>query len=411
MNDRNFTRKITAMTQRVVMLQRRGLNLPGGANDTECRRCQELFDAIPAGYLVTDSAGNIREANRAVTNLLGVRQDFLINKPLVFFLAEADRPAFHSHLARLLQEPGEWVPEWQVELQPSEGLPFPAELTAGLVRSGDGQLTGLHWLLRDITARKQAEVADAQHQETLWQQITDLQARNADLEAYDQTVAHDLGGLLSALVGLASWLVESSPTLTAEELQGHLRDITRRGQKMTRMVRDLLLLAGVRHQDVESQPLDLGGIVADVKQRLAGLIDASQAEFLDDPVEWPVAWGYVPWIEEVWINYLSNAIKYGGRPPQLQMGADANSNGKVRFWVRDNGSGLSLAQQARLFKPFTKLHPGQADGHGLGLSIVRRIVDKLGGQVRVESDGLPGQGSIFSFTLPGVDLTETSSSG
>lgn len=125
-----------------------------------------------------------------------------------------------------------------------------------------------------------------------------LQAADAERRRF-QTVARDLDGLLSALVGLASWLVESSPTLPAEELQGYLRDITRRGLKMTRMVRDLLLLVGVLHQDVESQPLDMGGIVADVKQRLAGLIDASRAEFLDEPVEWPVVWGYVLWIEGV----------------------------------------------------------------------------------------------------------------
>jgi two-component system sensor histidine kinase/response regulator len=72
----------------------------------------------------------------------------------------------------------------------------------------------------------------------------------------------------------------------------------------------------------------------------------------------------------------------------------------VRFWVRDNGPGLTPEQQARLFAPFTRLDRVRAQGHGLGLSIVRRIVEKLGGSVGVESSGVPGQGSVFYFTLP-----------
>jgi two-component system sensor histidine kinase/response regulator len=119
-----------------------------------------------------------------------------------------------------------------------------------------------------------------------------------------------------------------------------------------------------------------------------------------DVSKWPVALGYAPWVEEVWINYLSNAFRYGGRPPRLELGAEAQPDGRVRFWVRDNGAGLTPEDQARLFTPFTRLDQVQVKGHGLGLSIVRRIVEKLGGQVGVESQ--IGQGSTFSFTLPGV---------
>jgi signal transduction histidine kinase len=108
--------------------------------------------------------------------------------------------------------------------------------------------------------------------------------------------------------------------------------------------------------------------------------------------------GYAPWIEEVWVNYLSNAIKYGGRPPRVELGAETQPGGLVRFWVRDNGPGIAPEAQVRLFVPFTRLDQVRAKGHGLGLSIVRRIVEKLGGQVGVIST--PGQGSVFSFTLP-----------
>jgi two-component system sensor histidine kinase/response regulator len=108
--------------------------------------------------------------------------------------------------------------------------------------------------------------------------------------------------------------------------------------------------------------------------------------------------GYAPWIEEVWVNYLSNAMKYGGRPPLVELGAMEQPDAMVRFWVRDNGEGLSLDEQSRLFTPYTQLHLVRARGHGLGLSIVLRIVKKLGGEVGVESQ--VGHGSTFAFTLP-----------
>lgn len=109
--------------------------------------------------------------------------------------------------------------------------------------------------------------------------------------------------------------------------------------------------------------------------------------------------GYAPWIEEVWANYLSNALKYAGRPARIELGSDILPDGCVRFWVRDNGDGIPPETQAQMFAPFTHLNQARATGHGLGLSIVRRIIEKLGGQVGVQSDGLPSHGSVFFFTL------------
>jgi signal transduction histidine kinase len=147
------------------------------------------------------------------------------------------------------------------------------------------------------------------------------------------------------------------------------------------------------------EPLDSAQIVTEARERLANVIEECQAEVIT-PDTWPEALGYGPWIEEVIVNYLSNAIKYGGRPPRVELGGTAQADGMVRFWVRDNGPGIPPEAQTQLFTPFTRLDRVRANGHGLGLSIVRRIVEKLGGQVGVES--AQDQGSVFSFTLPSV---------
>lgn len=115
------------------------------------------------------------------------------------------------------------------------------------------------------------------------------------------------------------------------------------------------------------------------------------------PDSWYTAVGYAPWIEEVWTNYISNAIKYGGQPPQIEVGSEA-LDGMVKFWVKDNGDGIPLDQIDTLFKPFVRLDNVRATGHGLGLSIVRRIIERLNGTVGVESE--QGVGSVFSFILP-----------
>jgi signal transduction histidine kinase len=140
---------------------------------------------------------------------------------------------------------------------------------------------------------------------------------------------------------------------------------------------------------------------------VADLVGEHHAQFAL-PAAWPVALGYAPWVEEVWVNYLSNAIKYGGCSPKIELGAallsypspfggENRGGGIIRFWVRDGGVGLAPDEQARLFMPFSRLGNVRAKGHGLGLSIVKRIVDRLGGQVGVESQ--VGAGSTFWFTL------------
>jgi signal transduction histidine kinase len=185
------------------------------------------------------------------------------------------------------------------------------------------------------------------------------------------------------------------------ELALYLNLIGRNGRKLSNIVDELLLLASVhRMPEVDLKPLDMADIVAEAQQRLVHLIEEHGVQ-INSCDEWPAAVGYGPWVEEVWVNYLSNAIKYGGQPPCVEFGATVQSDGQVCFWLRDNGRGLTSEEQGRLFTPFERLDRVRAKGHGLGLSIVRHIVEKLGGHVTVESQ--IGHGSVFGFTLPGVE--------
>jgi len=256
-------------------------------------------------------------------------------------------------------------------------------------------------LEEEIIERQMAEESLRQHAE--------------ELDAFAHTVAHDLKTPLSVIVGYSELL--GVPELLPQDRERNIAHITRTSYKMINIIDELLLLAQVRKVEyVEMEPLDMSEIVAEVQDRLSGLVEEYQAEIFS-PESWPMAWGYAPWVEEVWVNYISNAIKYGGNSPRVELGADRHSGHVLqpgyglpledkaghdrpyaRFWVRDTGSGLTPEEQVRLFVEFSRLEKVRVQGHGLGLSIVRRIVEKLGGEVGVESR--VGAGSLFYFTLP-----------
>jgi two-component system sensor histidine kinase/response regulator len=251
-------------------------------------------------------------------------------------------------------------------------------------------------LLETLAASAAIAIDNAELVEALGRRTVELQARNEDLDAYAHTVAHDLKGPLACMTGFAQALEQDCAELPIEELRRHLRSVSRNGCKMNNIIDELLLMAGLRRTEVELVPLDMASVVDEALERLAYMIEECQAQIVL-PENWPMALGCSPWVEEVWANYLSNALKYGGRPPRVKLGAEEPAGRMVRFWVRDNGPGLTPEEQERLFRSFERLDRTRAKGHGLGLSIVRRIVEKLGGEVGVESE--VGQGSMFWFAL------------
>jgi two-component system sensor histidine kinase/response regulator len=272
-----------------------------------------------------------------------------------------------------------------------------------------------HMALRKLQKQLQETNAElARRLKELARSNAELHTRNEELDAFAHTVAHDIKRPLFLISGYAGLLLEECDTISRENLHDRVKSIVDGARKMNNIIENLLLLSGLRQAQVKAEGIDMASIVAEVQANLHAMIEEYQAEIVL-PEGWPAAIGYVPWVEEVWTNYISNAIKYGGRPPRVELGYSmpvtavtslsrvsdlfTDSDPKlIRFWVKDNGQGLAPEEQARLFVPFERLGQARVEGHGLGLSIVRRIVEKLGGQVG--SDSQLGQGSTFWFSLP-----------
>jgi two-component system sensor histidine kinase/response regulator len=251
--------------------------------------------------------------------------------------------------------------------------------------------------IRHAIERQHLLTEQLQAKNQLTRQAIELQNRNAELDQFAHTVAHQVQGLLGQIIGYGSFMEMTQKEKLDNEGRLALKHILQSGHKMNNVLSEILLLASVGREEVEMIPLDMKRVVAEARKRLIFEINEHDAQI--NQIEfWPTAVGYPSWIEEVWVNYISNGLKYGGSPPVLELGAMVSEDHTVCFWVKDNGSGISEADQLRLFKTHTRLNPQRTRGEGLGLSIVRRIVEKCGGEVGVNSQ--LGEGSTFWFTLP-----------
>ncbi len=268
----------------------------------------------------------------------------------------------------------------------------------------------------EVLARVKTHLSLIQLQKQLLQanveletQLNEVKIRNEELDSFAHTVAHDLKNPLAAMTLNVFSMQRKWRKMPEERLQRTIDDVVISTKRLIRIVDELLLLATVRKEKVLTSQLDMKRIVSRSLQYFDNTIKEKQAEIILAET-WSQSIGYAPWIEEVWANYISNAIKYGGSPPRVELGSDYPfpgqsgqdgepvENAQARFWVRDNGQGLTIEEQERLFTPFERLDQVSIKGHGLGLSIVHRIIEKLGGQVGVESK--VGAGSTFWFSLP-----------
>ncbi len=333
-----------------------------------------VIENMQDGVLVLDKQNRIVDINPAGESMLSFSLREVIGTPATQALSDWQNIVSRYKEAENIQE--------EIFLGPSATRPW-YDLQISALYNRRGQQTGRLVVLRDITDRKRVE----EERERLID----------ELDAFAHTVAHDLKNPLNSISGYVQ-LLEMQYSSEPEEKARQSMHIIRQGaSKMQSIIDALLLLANVRQQaEIPIRPLHMGEIVADAVMRLDTMIQTRQANIML-PQTWHQAAGYRPWIEEIWVNYLSNAIKYGGTSPQIELGSTDEGDDTIRFWIRDNGPGIPADEQAQLFIPFARLNQ-KIDGHGLGLSIVQRIVERSGGSVAVESD--TNKGSTFSFTLP-----------
>nr|WP_242038645.1 ATP-binding protein [Chroococcidiopsis sp. [FACHB-1243]] len=402
--------------------------------EAERQRYQELFEEAPDGYLVIDPQGTIREANSAATRLLNVKQPFLIGKPLINYIPKSDRSAFRSQLNWLHQL--ERVQDWEVRLMPRRSLPFDAVLTVTTIRNQVGQPISLRWLLRDMTERQRAEaeirtlnaqleqrVSDRTAQleaanhfkdEALWREQaaraeaeaarTEAEAASRIKDEFLAIVSHELRSPLNAILGWARLL--QSRSFDENQTKKALEVIERNAKAQTQLIEDLLDISRIIRGRVRlfTRPTNLVQAIEaaiDTVRPTAVAKTIQISSWLDSEVS--IVSGDPDRLLQVVWNLLSNAIKFtpvGGRV-EVKL-TSVNSHAQIQ--VTDTGQGIAPDFLPYVFERFRQAESTTTRAHGglgLGLAIVRNLVELHGGRVRVESPG-EGQGATFIVQLPTI---------
>ncbi len=228
--------------------------------------------------------------------------------------------------------------------------------------------------------------------------VQELETKNAELERFTYTVSHDLKSPLVTIKGFLGLLEQDALAGDAERMQRDIAQINTAAEKMQRLLSELLELSRIGHQVNPPEAVSLSELAREAVALVTGPIKARGIEVEIDP-EMPVVYGDRVRLLEVYQNLIENAVKFVGdqKKPRIEIGASQAGDSVVGF-VRDNGIGIDPKYHEKVFELFDRLHH-DTEGTGIGLALVKRIVEVHGGRVWVESEGRD-QGSTFFFTLP-----------
>jgi signal transduction histidine kinase len=229
-----------------------------------------------------------------------------------------------------------------------------------------------------------------------------VETANTELESFSYSVSHDLRAPLRSMHGHATALLEDCASSLDELCRKYAERIVAASERMDRLIQDLLAYSRLTREEILRQPVELSGVVAEAQiQTEETLRETGAALKIDEPL--PAVVGHWPVLVQILTNLLTNAVKFmaPGVAPRVHIWAERR-NGRVRLWVEDNGIGIAPEHRERIFKIFERLHGMKTyPGTGIGLAIVRKGIERMGGKAGVESER--GKGSRFWIELPGAE--------
>jgi PAS domain S-box-containing protein len=346
------------------------------------RKFRALFDNVTDAMFFVDRSGRFIEVNAAACAQLGYTREELLARSALDVLGGNEFD--FAEVQQRLRASGQL--SFESTQQRRDGSTFPIGMTlAAIEHRGSYAIAGIG---RDLSERKQRE--------------DELTRINDELMRFAYTVSHDLKSPLVTIKSFLGYLEEDLAQRDAERIDRDIQHMGRAAERMGNLLDDLLELSRIGRKVNPPERIELAQLVRAASDLVAGRLATSGAELtLLARDVW--LWGDRTRLLEVFQNLIDNAVKFAlpGVPPRILITVDREL-GELVIAVRDNGIGVDPRHHHKLFGLFEKLHP-EAEGTGIGLALVKRIVEVHGGRVWVESDG-EDSGTAVCFVLPGTSM-------
>ncbi len=350
-------------------------------------RLNAVVDTAQDGIVVIDAQGRIERFNRAAERMFGYAEPEVLGRNVSMLMPEPHRSAHEGHLQRYRRTGERRIIGIgrEVNAQRKDGTVFPADLAVGETQVGGHVLfTGL---VRDITERKRAEEKQAQL-------MHELRSANDELTNFAYATSHDLKAPLRAIGSLAQWLSTDYADRFDDEGRNHMALLLSRVKRMDRLIDGILQYSRVGRVRELPSPVDLNLLVDETVDLLAPPphVKVEVAPLPTLRIERTRA-------QQLFQNLLGNAIQYMDKPQGRIAVACAEEGGQWHFRVEDNGPGIDRRHWDRVFQLFQSLKTRDStESTGIGLSLVKKIVEMYGGRIWLDSE--VSRGTTFHFTLP-----------
>jgi len=380
-----------------ILAQNEELAIARSQIEIERQRYLDLFEFAPDGYIVTDAMGKIREANRAAAKLLNTPQQFLVGKVLINYIPYEQRQGFRTQLNKLYQM--QQLQEWEITICPRQAIAFDAAVTVSTICDASGKPTGWRWLIRDITARKQAEatIRAIQLQNMQLQEAAKLRAH------FLAIMSHELRSPLNAIVGFSQVLLRQTQNALPQNQENMVSRILNSGRHLLALIEDILDFAKVEagKLTLKLEPLNVVDLVIATTEEMRCLAEQKNLKLqMSFAIEAPIIINDSVRLRQVLLNLLSNAIKFT-ETGKVEVRVWELATDRIAIAVEDTGIGIAPEDLQQIFQPFRQGNQTltrQHGGTGLGLAITDSLVQMMEGKISVESK--VEQGSTFCVELP-----------
>jgi PAS domain S-box-containing protein len=369
-----------------------------------------IVESSDDAILSKDLNGTIQSWNKGAERIFGYTAEEVIGKPITILMPEGRKNEEPQILARVRN--GERVDHYETVRQRKDGTLLNISLSVSPIRDSDGVIIGASKIARDITPAKLAQEALHAAREELAKANAELEARVkartdslreavAQMHEFSYTVSHDLRGPVRAMQGYASAMIEDFGDRLDERGREYLQRIVRGSIRMDKLIQGVLIYSKIVQNQVTCVPVSLDSLIPEIAHQYHDM-ESPQMGMLVKGRLLPVM-AHESSLTQAISNLLSNAKKFvaPGTIPKVEIWTERRDQ-QIRLWIKDNGIGINPKFQSRLFGMFERLNQDDHyEGTGIGLAIVRKAIEKMGGTVGVESDGI--HGSSFWIELPAAD--------